>query len=498
MSKEKPNDDAVTIDGNQLVSRRKNRNVITGPLSSDIGFGGGIPYGCTVLFGGKAKSGKAQPLDAYVLTPTGFVKMGDIKVGDFVIGANGKKTQVTGIFPQGEQEILEITMLDGRSTECTKDHLWTVKNIRTDKISTVTTAKIITDTTVESDYIKYLYKIPILDISNNTVVYSEIRKIVCSGRKECQCISVKAKDGLYVTNSFIVTHNTTTVLQYSANGQKKYGSKIFYFNIEGRLDNKVLKQVHNLDLNNFYVVMGPEIIKDKQVIGHRKMSSQQWWDKIGQTIVDNPGCIMIVDSISALSEQSELDESMGYMSRGGLQKLEAQFQRKYGDLIVQNGIILFLLAQVQANTSGYGESIQIKCGNAIRHLADGIVFIRSIEKWKEDSKDKRILGQDMHWRVESSPLGCPFIETVVPLRFGYGLDYCMDLVKNAIDWGIIKASGAWYSMPFSEGDKEFKINCEDTDDKVKVQGIESCRQFLNQNEKAAHNLDQYIREKILI
>jgi len=65
-----------------------------------------------------------QPLSAKILTPTGWTTMGEIKVGDFVIGRNGQPTKVLGIFPKGEKEIYKVTTTDGTSTECCEDHLW--------------------------------------------------------------------------------------------------------------------------------------------------------------------------------------------------------------------------------------------------------------------------------------------------------------------------------------------------------------------------------------
>lgn len=70
---------------------------------------------------------KAQPDDEIVLTPRGWVRMDSLKVGDHVIGANGRATQVTGVFPQGEKEVYRITTSDGASCEATLDHLWTVR-----------------------------------------------------------------------------------------------------------------------------------------------------------------------------------------------------------------------------------------------------------------------------------------------------------------------------------------------------------------------------------
>lgn len=68
--------------------------------------------------------GKAQPLDAKVLTPSGWVAMGDIHLGDYVIAADGRPVTVCGVYPQGEKEIFKVTMSDGSSTECCDEHLW--------------------------------------------------------------------------------------------------------------------------------------------------------------------------------------------------------------------------------------------------------------------------------------------------------------------------------------------------------------------------------------
>ena len=80
-----------------------------------------------VTISSKSGAGKAQPLDAKVLTPNGWTTMGEIKVGDLVVSANGNPTHVTGVFPQGDKEIYRVTFSDGTSTECCDDHLWLVK-----------------------------------------------------------------------------------------------------------------------------------------------------------------------------------------------------------------------------------------------------------------------------------------------------------------------------------------------------------------------------------
>jgi len=69
--------------------------------------------------------GKAQPLDCLIQTPTGSVKMSDIRVGDKVLTKNGT-TKVVGVYPQGKKNVYKITFSDHSSTKCCAEHLWEV------------------------------------------------------------------------------------------------------------------------------------------------------------------------------------------------------------------------------------------------------------------------------------------------------------------------------------------------------------------------------------
>jgi phosphate starvation-inducible PhoH-like protein len=71
--------------------------------------------------------GRAQPVFARVLTPEGFRPIGDLAVGDLVIGSSGRPTPVLGVYPQGTKDIYRVTAQDGSSTLCCGEHLWTVR-----------------------------------------------------------------------------------------------------------------------------------------------------------------------------------------------------------------------------------------------------------------------------------------------------------------------------------------------------------------------------------
>jgi phosphate starvation-inducible protein PhoH and related proteins len=70
--------------------------------------------------------GRAQPVSTPVLTPSGFRPIGQLAVGDLVIGSNGEPTPVLGVYPQGAKDTYRVTAQDGASTLASGDHLWAV------------------------------------------------------------------------------------------------------------------------------------------------------------------------------------------------------------------------------------------------------------------------------------------------------------------------------------------------------------------------------------
>ena len=79
---------------------------------------------CLIL--ARTNTGKAQPLWSKVLTPAGWKRMGDIQLGDLVVGENNDVGHVVDIFPQGIKDYYKITFSDGTFAECCDDHLWKV------------------------------------------------------------------------------------------------------------------------------------------------------------------------------------------------------------------------------------------------------------------------------------------------------------------------------------------------------------------------------------
>jgi replicative DNA helicase len=79
--------------------------------------------------------GKSLSNTEPVLTPKGWVKMGEIKLGDKVVGSDGKEQYVLGVYPQGVRPIYKVEFSDNTFVNCDEEHLWSVNtlNMRTAK-----------------------------------------------------------------------------------------------------------------------------------------------------------------------------------------------------------------------------------------------------------------------------------------------------------------------------------------------------------------------------
>ena len=97
-----------------------------------------------VVTWGSASCGKAQPLDAVVMTPSGPRTMGDIAVGDEVCVPDGGVATVVRTHDVGVEDEYEVGFSGGVSARCAADHRWEVRMLQSGLTRTLTTLDLAT------------------------------------------------------------------------------------------------------------------------------------------------------------------------------------------------------------------------------------------------------------------------------------------------------------------------------------------------------------------
>lgn len=75
-----------------------------------------------MVFGGNRGGGKANPYSTPVATPSGFRKMGDLEIGDYICTPYDGVQKVSNIFEQGENTVYTFHFDDGTNVVCMDNH----------------------------------------------------------------------------------------------------------------------------------------------------------------------------------------------------------------------------------------------------------------------------------------------------------------------------------------------------------------------------------------
>jgi len=164
-----------------------------------------------VLVAGPAGTGKAQPLGSTVWTPAGPRRMGDLAIGDLVLTPDGGSAPIVDIPFRGVAPVYRLTFSDGTQVDCSDGHLWRLgwRGADGSERSGVRSLADVLGSLRYPGSDEPRYWVP-------ESVYTRGRRWIESaqplGEQECQCITVGSAEGLYLTERFVVTHNSMACL----------------------------------------------------------------------------------------------------------------------------------------------------------------------------------------------------------------------------------------------------------------------------------------------
>jgi len=167
---------------------------------------------CNTVFGGGVLN--PQPLTSSILTPSGFVKFADIKVGDEVIGLQNERQYITHRDNEGEKDCIRVVLEDGSSAESALDHKWWILR---DGIGEMTAISFELLESYQISVEKGLdYGVSVFRYIDGKPVPVKVKEIIDIGKQEVVCIGVSNDDELYITDDYLITKNCGKAQPYDA------------------------------------------------------------------------------------------------------------------------------------------------------------------------------------------------------------------------------------------------------------------------------------------
>jgi recombination protein RecA len=262
---------------------------------------------------------------------------------------------------------------------------------------------------------------------------------------ETVCIKLDNEDGLFITDNFIVTHNTVTALHILGKAQQA-GRQAFYINVEGRIKPRDLDGISCLDTSKLNIVRS---YRDNSGQSHILKADE--FLSIVENIVHNvPGAVIVIDSISQLVTSGEVDGELGKQDRAPGAMLMAKFCRRISNVLPVNDIVLIGILHFIANTSGYGKVKFASGGNKIKYAMDVGLECKKYTIMRDGttSDEGNPIGQEVTWVTTSTAFAPPGQSGTSMITYGTGIDEVYEMVDIGIDCGFIEKAASWFTMSY--------------------------------------------------
>lgn len=291
---------------------------------------------------------------------------------------------------------------------------------------------------------------------------------------------------------------TTTALHFAAKCQSK-NKRVIYVNTEGRLSKQNFDGIKGLDPDNIIIIESTD---------DRILTAEDFLNIIEYYINNDPGCLVIADSLSNMVPACELEGEVRTGVRNALPRLLSMFFKRISGTLMKNKIMLICITHNIANTGGspYAPSKMADCGNMLQYQAGTNMVITHRGKWQVPKDTGEHVGQIANWSIKTSNAGGRPNSTAESwIRYGVGIDEVQEIIQIACEFRLIKASGAWYTISCAVENisnptiakilSDNNITGEENIEKFfKFQGVNNVCEFLTQNKVIADFVYEKIKE----
>ncbi|RXK89449.1 recombinase RecA [Chlorobaculum sp. 24CR] len=189
--------------------------------------------------------------------------------------------------------------------------------------------------------------------------------------------------------------------------------------------------------------------------------------------------IVVIDSVAALVPQAELEGEMGDSVVGLQARLMSQALRKLTGAISKSSSVCLFINQLRDKIGVmYGSPETTTGGKALKFYSSVRLDIRRIAQIKDGEE---VVGNRTKVKVVKNKVAPPFKTAEFDILYGEGISVLGELIDLAVEFGIIKKAGAW----FSYGTEKLG------------QGRENVKKLLKEDETLRGTIRQQVRETLI-
>jgi recombination protein RecA len=188
--------------------------------------------------------------------------------------------------------------------------------------------------------------------------------------------------------------------------------------------------------------------------------------------------VLVVDSVAALVPRAEIEGEMGDSHVGLQARLMSQALRKLAGTINRSQTTAIFINQLREKIGVmFGSPETTPGGRALKFYASTRIDIRRIESIKDATA---VIGNRVRAKVVKNKIAPPFRQAEFDIMFGEGISREGSLLDVAVDYDIVRKSGAWYTF----------------DSDQLGQGKENAKRFLRENPEIAVQLQAQVMAKV--